>query len=185
MHGQGLTFNPDFLQAVNQLSQLSDILFTDGGQGISFELQARPVPQVVETQLTIDGQKLHYFNQMADWQAFRWPGETYKPGTQLTWTSTSAGARLFGDYSGTWGFIRWLEEGKRQQLDRSEWMMSFNAPDGRTLQWVLRSQLGKGPLALLALRGFTLPDRIFSVDSVAMAQALTPGAGDDDMDGTE
>jgi hypothetical protein len=48
----------------------------------------------------------------------------------------------------------------------------FTAPDGRTLQWVLRSQLGKGPLALLALRGFTLPDQIFSVDSAATAQAL-------------
>lgn len=172
-HSQGLTFNPAFLKAVNQLSQLSDILFTDGSQGISFELQARPAAQVVETQLTIDGQKLHYFNQMADWQSFRWPGETYKPGTMLTWTSTSAGARLFGDYSGTWGFIRWLEQGKRQQLDRSQWMMSYTAPDGRTLQWVLRSQLGNGPLALLALRNFNLPDKIFSVDAAATAQALT------------
>ncbi|WP_240524375.1 hypothetical protein, partial [Enterobacter hormaechei] len=62
--------------------------------------------------------------------------------------------RLFGDYSGTWGFIRWLEQGKRHPLDRSQWMMSFSAPDGRTLQWVLRSQLGSGPLALLALRLF-------------------------------
>jgi type VI secretion system protein ImpL len=67
----------------------------------------------------------------------------------------------------TWGFIRWLDQGKRQQLDRSQWMMSFTAPDGRTLQWVLRSQLGSGPLALLDLRGFTLPDQIFSVDSAA------------------
>lgn len=167
VNSQGLIFNPTFLRAINQLSQLSDILFTDGSQGISFELQAQPVPQVVETQLTIDGQKLHYFNQMADWQSFRWPGETYKPGTMLTWTSTSAGARLFGDYSGTWGLIRWLEQGRRQQLDRSQWMMSFTAPDGRTLQWVLRSQLGSGPLALLALRGFTLPEQIFSVDAVA------------------
>ncbi|WP_455428125.1 ImcF-related family protein [Dryocola sp. LX212] len=167
VNGQGLSFNPAFLRAMNQLSQLSDILFTDGSQGISFELQARPVPQVVETQLTIDGQKLHYFNQMADWQSFRWPGDTYRPGTMLTWTTVNAGARLFGDYSGTWGFIRWLEQGKRRQLDRSQWMMSFTAPDGRTLQWVLRSQLGKGPLALLALRGFTLPDQIFSVDSAA------------------
>lgn len=131
------------------------------------------MPRVVETQLTIDGQKLHYFNQMADWQSFRWPGETYKPGTMLTWTSTSAGARLFGDYNGTWGFIRWLEQGKRRQLDRSQWMMSYTAPDGRTLQWVLRSQLGNGPLALLALRNFSLPDKIFSVDASATAQALT------------
>lgn len=172
-HSQGLTFNPAFLKAVNQLSQLSDILFTDGSQGISFELQARPAAQVVETQLTIDGQKLHYFNQMADWQSFRWPGETYKPGTMLTWTSTSAGARLYGDYSGTWGFIRWLEQGNRQQIDRSQWMMTYTAPDGRTLQWVLRSQLGSGPLALLALRNFKLPDQIFTVDPAAAAQAIS------------
>ncbi|MGG7778407.1 type VI secretion protein VasK [Klebsiella aerogenes] len=185
VNSQGLSFNPTFLRAINQLSQLSDILFTDGSQGISFELQARPVPQVVETQLTIDGQKLHYFNQMADWQSFRWPGDTYKPGTMLTWTTLNAGARLFGDYSGTWGFIRWLDQGKRAQLDRSQWMMSFTAPDGRTLQWVLRSQLGKGPLALLDLRGFTLPDQIFSVDSAATAQALMANTGNNDMEGGE
>lgn len=185
VNSQGLNFNPTFLRAINQLSELSDILFTDGSQGISFELQARPAPQVVETQLTIDGQKLHYFNQMADWQSFRWPGDTYKPGTMLTWTSVNAGARLFGDYSGIWGFIRWLNQGKRQQLDRSQWMVSFTAPDGRTLQWVLRSQLGSGPLALLALRGFTLPDRIFSIDSAATAQALMASTENSDMDGIE
>ncbi|MCK7451038.1 ImcF-related family protein [Enterobacter chengduensis] len=185
VNSQGLNFNPAFLRAINQLTQLSDILFTDGSQGISFELQARPVPQVVETQLTIDGQKLRYFNQMADWQSFRWPGETYKPGTMVTWTTVNAGARLFGDYSGTWGFIRWLDQGQRQQLDRSQWMMNFTAPDGRTLQWVLRSQLGKGPLALLELRGFTLPDRIFSVDSAATAQALMANTADNDMDESE
>ncbi|AVH19166.1 type VI secretion protein VasK [Enterobacter sp. SGAir0187] len=185
VNSQGLSFNPAFLRAINQLSELSDILFTDGSQGISFELQARPASQVVETQLTMDGQKLHYFNQMADWQSFRWPGETYKPGTMLTWTAVNAGARLFGDYSGTWGFIRWLDQGKRQQLDRSQWMVSFTAPDGSTLQWVLRSQLGSGPLALLALRGFKLPDQIFSVDSAATAQALMANTEISDMDGIE
>lgn len=185
VNSQGLSFNPGFLRAINQLSQLSDILFTDESQGISFELQARPVPQVVETQLTIDGQMLHYFNQMAEWQSFRWPGDTFKPGAMLTWSTVNAGARLFGDYSGTWGFIRWLDQSKRQQLDRSQWMMSFTAPDGRTLQWALRSQLGKGPLALLDLRGFTLPDQIFSVDSAATAQALMANTGNSDMDGAE
>ncbi|PVZ79404.1 type VI secretion protein VasK [Serratia sp. S1B] len=172
-HSQGLTFNPAFLKAINQLSELADILFTDGSQGISFELQARPAEQVTETQLTIDGQQLHYFNQMADWQSFRWPGDTYKPGTMLTWTTTHAGARLFGDYSGTWGFIRWLEQGKRQQLDHSQWMMSFTTPDGQTLQWALRSQLGNGPLALLQLRNFTLPAQIFSVDASVAENALS------------
>lgn len=185
VNSQGLNFNPAFLRAINQLSQISDILFTDGSQGISFELQARPVPNVVETQLTIDGQRLRYFNQIADWHSFRWPGDTWKPGTMLTWTTVNAGARLFGDYSGTWGFIRWLEQGKRQQLDRSQWMMSFTAPHGQTLQWVLRSQFGKGPLALVDLRGFTLPDRIFSVDRAATAQTLMANIGNSDMEGVE
>ncbi|URL17002.1 ImcF-related family protein [Pantoea ananatis] len=185
VNSQGLSFNPAFLRAINQLSRLSDILFTDGSQGLSFELQARPVPQVVETQLTIDGQKLHYFNQMASWQRFRWPGETYRPGTMLTWTTVSAGARLFGDYGGTWGLIRWLEQGRREQLDHSRWMMSFTAPDGRTLQWVLRSQHENGPLALLDLRGFTLPDQIFSVDSAIADRALIAHTGNSDADGIE
>lgn len=164
VNSQGLTFNPAFLRAINQLSQLSDILFTDGSQGISFELQPRAVGGVTETQLVIDGQTLRYYNQLAEWQSFRWPGESYKPGTMLTWTTTRTGTRLFGDYNGSWGFIRWLEQGKRQQIDRSQWMMSFTAADGSTLQWVLRTQLGNGPLALLGLRDFRLPDAIFSVD---------------------
>lgn len=172
-HSQGLTFNPAFLQAVNQLRELADILFTDGTQGISFELQGRPVPEVMETHLTIDGQKLRYFNQMAEWHAFRWPGESLKPGALLSWSTVGSGGRVYGDYAGTWGFIRWLEQGKRQQLDHSQWMLSFATADKRNLQWVLRSQMSDGPLALLRLRGFTLPDEIFSVDADAAAQVLT------------
>lgn len=178
-NGQGLTFNPAFLKAINQLSQLSDILFTDGSQGISFELQARPVPEVVETWLTVDGQKLHYFNQLADWQSFRWPGETYKPGAMLTWTSTSTGARLFGDYTGSWGFIRLLEQAKVVRLDDGIYQLTLTAPDNRALQWILRTQLGDGPLALLKLKGFILPTQIFSVDAGAAELALS---GDTDMD---
>lgn len=172
VHSQGLTFNPAFLQAINQLRELADILFTDGTQGISFELQGRPVSAVMETHLTIDGQKLRYFNQMAEWHAFRWPGESLKPGTLLSWTTVGSGGRVYGDYAGTWGFIRWLEQGKRQQLDHSQWMLSFATADKRHLQWVLRTQMRDGPLALLRLRGFTLPDAIFSVDAGLAAQVL-------------
>ncbi len=175
-HGQGLVFNPAFINALNQLSQLSDVLFTDGGQGISFALQARPTG-VVQTLLTIDGQQQKYFNQRAEWQTFRWPGDTFKPGTMLTWSTAQGGTRLFGDYGGTWGLIRWLEQGSRQQLGLNEWLMSFTAPDGHILEWALRSELGSGPLALLQLRNFTLPAEIFSVDRARAAQALS-GKGD-------
>ncbi len=172
---QGLAVNPAFLKAVNQLSELSALLFADGGQGLSFDLQARPAPRVVDTSLTVDGQVLHYFNQLPEWQAFHWPGDTYRPGTLLTWSTTTTGSRLYGDYGGTWGLIRWLDQSQRQQLDPHRWMLSMKAPDGNTLQWVLRPQLGSGPLALLSLRGFTLPEQIFRVGNTAV-----PMDNDDD-----
>lgn len=42
-----------------------------------------------------------------------------------------------------------------------------------------------GPLALLALRGLTLPDQIFTVDAAESAQVLTTGVGNSDMDEME
>ncbi|QXF33939.1 type VI secretion protein VasK [Photorhabdus luminescens] len=161
--GQGVQVNPDFLKAINQLSQLSDLLFADGSQGLRFELRAKPVRDVAETDLTIDGQQLRYFNQMESWQSFRWPGETDEPGVTLMWTSVNTGARLFGDYQGNWGLIRWLAQAKAERLDESRYRLIFTAPDGLPLTWILRTELGEGPLALLKLRGFKLPKNIFAV----------------------
>ncbi|EOY5010116.1 ImcF-related family protein, partial [Klebsiella oxytoca] len=159
---QGLAFSPAFLNAVNQLSQLSDILFTDGSQGISFEMQGVAMREVVETALTLDGQTLHYFNQLADWQRFRWPGVMNKPGAMLTWTSTTAGSRLYANHSGPWGVIRMLESMARQKAGDGLYRLTVTAPDRRQLQWLLRTELGDGPLALLKLRNFRLPAQIFS-----------------------
>ena len=41
-------------------------------------------------------------------------------------------------------------------------------PDGKPLKFILRSELGDGPLALLNLQGFRLPENIFS--STVMAE---------------
>ncbi|MFV9202706.1 type VI secretion IcmF C-terminal domain-containing protein, partial [Klebsiella oxytoca] len=172
---QGLTFSPAFLNALNQLSQLSDILFTDGSQGISFEMQGVAMREVVETALTLDGQTLHYFNQLADWQRFRWPGAMNKPGAMLTWTSTTAGSRLYANHSGPWGVIRMLEPMARQKAGDGLYRLTVTAPDRRQLQWLLRTELGDGPLALLKLRNFRLPAQIFS--------AGLPAAGRTDEEG--
>ncbi|HHC4891444.1 TPA: type VI secretion IcmF C-terminal domain-containing protein, partial [Klebsiella michiganensis] len=105
----------------------------------------------------------HYFNQVADWQSFRWPGVINKPGAMLTWTSTAAGTRLYTNHSGPWGVIRMLEQMQRQKAGDGLYRLSVTAPDRRQLQWLLRTELGDGPLALLKLRNFSLPSQIFSV----------------------
>lgn len=164
-HSQGLHFNPQFLKAVNQLSELADILYTDGGMGLTFQLQAKPVRNVVQTTLILDGVRLEYFNQQESWQQFIWPGGSDHPGASLSWTSVKAGARLYGDYSGTWGLIRLLDQTQVTPLDdrNTRFELVLKAPDDLPLTWQMRTELGHGPLALLKLRGFTLPATIFDV----------------------
>lgn len=174
---QGLTFNPAFLDAINQLVQLSDIIFAQGDAGLRFELMARPSKDVVRTQLTIDGQDLDYFNQMESWQSFTWPGKSYYPGTQLSWRSVSSGMQLFADQSGNWGLIRLLEKAQVTQLDSSRYQLVWKTPDGLPLKYILRTELGNGPLALLALRNFSLPKKVFLDDvPVSATLAADPGA---------
>ncbi|WP_317615733.1 type VI secretion IcmF C-terminal domain-containing protein, partial [Pseudomonas putida] len=88
------------------------------------------------------------------------------PGISLTWSSVYTGERLFADYQGTWGLIRLLEQANVTALDDgdSRFRVVLDAPDGLRLTWHLRTELGEGPLALLKLRGFSLPREIFLVD---------------------
>ncbi len=162
-HSQGLRFNPQFLSAINQLSDLADVLYTDGGMGLSFELQGKPVRDVVQTTFILNGDKHQYFNQKESWQRFNWPGRSDYPGVSLSWTSVYTGERLFGDYPGTWGLIRLLEKAQVTPLDDadSRYRLALQAPDGLHLIWHLRTELDAGPLALLKLRGFKLPEKIF------------------------
>ncbi|MBI6927253.1 type VI secretion protein VasK, partial [Pseudomonas putida] len=169
---QGLRFNPAFLKAINQLSQLADVLYTDGGMGMNFELRGKPVRDVVQTSFVLNGEKHHYFNQRERWQRFRWPGQGDHPGVSLTWTGIDGGERLYADYQGTWGLIRLLEEATVNPLDDgdSRFRMVLSAPDGLDLTWHLRTELGEGPLALLELRSFRLPRDIFLVGDERFAQ---------------
>ena len=168
-HSQGLRFNPQFLAAINQLSQLADVIYTDGGMGLSFELQGKPVRDVVQTTFVLNGEQHQYFNQREIWQRFNWPGRSDHPGASLSWTSINTGERLFGDFQGTWGLIRLLEKAQITPLDDgdSHYRMVLKAPDGANLTWNLRTELGAGPLALLQLRDFTLPQQIFLGEGAA------------------
>lgn len=83
-NAQELRFRPAFLEAVNLLIEQADLLYTDGGLGMSFALQAKPVRDVVQITLVIDGVRLEYFNQMESWQQFRWPSTNDHPGASLT-----------------------------------------------------------------------------------------------------
>lgn len=172
INAQGLTFNPAFLKAVDQLSYLSDVVFADGEAGIRFELRPGTAKDVMQTDLVIDSQKLSYYNQLPVWKRLTWPHDTEAPGASLSWISTQAGTRQFADLSGAWGWIRLLDKAQvtPYQGVNSSFNLTWKAPDGRPLNYTLRTEAGEGPLALLKLRNFVLPTQIFSVDATGGAQ---------------
>ncbi|MFD3248005.1 ImcF-related family protein [Rahnella aquatilis] len=159
--GQGLHFNPEFLNALNALSELSDVVFTTGDANVQFQLMGKPSRDVMETDLILDQQKVDYHNQLESWQPLAWPATQWKPRTTLSWVSVNAGTRLYGDYTGSWGFIRLLDNAQVTMVDNSTYKLAWKAPDGNTLNFMMRTESGAGPLALLRLKGFRLPQQVF------------------------
>lgn len=158
---QGLYFNPEFINALNQLSELADGVFTSGDAGMRFLLMGKPARDVMQTHLIVDQQTLDYHNQLESWQPFIWPDSQWKPRTTLSWVSVKAGERIYADYPGSWGWIRLLDNAQVTMVDSSTYRLSWKAPDNNRLNIMLRTENGQGPLALLALKGFRLPQQVF------------------------
>lgn len=175
INSQGLAFNPAFLKAINTLSQLSDVAFTQGNAGMHFELRPGTASGVMQTSLVIDSQKLTYVNQMPVWKRFSWPGDTEAPGATLSWISTQAGTRQYADMAGNWGWIRLLDKASVSAYPgvSSSYALRWKAQDGRSLNYTLRTEAGEGPLALLRLRNFRLPETIFSVGGLPVQTYLS------------
>lgn len=164
---QGMTVNPQFLKVINQLADIADTVFAQGDAGLHFELMARPSRNIARVQLTIDEQNLDYFNQMESWQRFAWPGNTYYPAAQLSWRSVKSGMQLYASHQGNWGLIRLLETARIAPIDSGRTQLMWSTPGGDSLRIILRSELGEGPLALLQLRNFRLPEQVFLERAVA------------------
>lgn len=175
INSQGLAFNPAFLNAINILSHISDVAFTEGNAGMNFELRPGTADGVVQTDMIIDSQKLTYMNQMPAWRRLTWPADTEAPGANLSWISIQAGTRQYADMPGAWGWIRLLDKASVSAYPGvgSSYNLSWKAQDGRILNYTLRTEAGEGPLALLKLRNFRLPETIFSTTGVAASDQVS------------
>lgn len=183
INSQGLTFNPAFLKAINILSQLSDVAFTQGNAGMHFELRPGTAAGVIQTDMIIDSQKLTYVNQMPAWKRFTWPADTEAPGAYLSWISTQAGTRQYADIPGAWGWIRLLDKATVRAYPGvgSSYSLSWKAQDGRNLNYTLRTEAGEGPLALLKLRNFHLPATIFSTTATPSDPVASAGNDEEEV----
>ncbi|WP_175951962.1 ImcF-related family protein [Burkholderia sp. BCC0405] len=197
------TIDPAFLNAINMLQRIANHLLAQGEPQYAFDLKPVPTLGVTDTRLTVDGQKLHYYNQQETWQTFTWPSnEPQKAGTRLEWQTERAGTNLNMEFGGRWALVRMLERAHVSPVDTATYLITWQAEpqapqskavaakvddnDSLTAQapltpapasltypltYLMRTDVGKGPLELLSLRGFALPSRIF------VPRAATPRAG--------
>lgn len=190
--GQALAFDPAFLKGINTLQRLAARMLTQGQPQYRFEMKPVPTPGLTDTLLTLDGQKLHYYNQREAWHSMTWPAsDTDDPGTRLQWQTERAGINKNYEFGGRWGLVRMLERAYIEPLNGSVFQLTWQAvpdttalkttnaiddPDSLTpraaklppaaemiypVRYQMRTEVGQGPLEMLALRGFVLPSRIF------------------------
>lgn len=180
---QSLQFDPKFLAMLRLIGPLGARLYAQGEAGYHFEIMPQPTPEVTRSELTVDGSQLVYFNQRETWTPLAWPGNGLNGHASLNWQTLNGGLRLAFDATGDWAFLRMLERARVKPLDDTRYELVWSAgpgdgmkaasaagvaTDGATngdavpLRYLLRVQAGAGPLDLLKLRGFAMPDRIFA-----------------------
>ncbi|TDN64068.1 ImcF-related family protein [Paraburkholderia sp. BL10I2N1] len=171
---QALQFDPKFLAGLRQLSTVGAQLYMKGDANEHFEMMALPTPNVTRSELSVDGRQIVYFNQQESWTPLAWPGDGLNGHAGLTWQTLNAGLRQAFDSTGDWAFLRLLAKADVKQLDSTRYQLTWNDANGDPLRYVLRAQVGAGPLELLKLRGFQMPERIFVVGKAGAAPMLPP-----------
>jgi len=171
---QSLQFDPKFLAMLKFIGPLAAHLYARGEARYHFEMMPQATPEVTRNELTLDGQKIVYFNQLEVWTPLAWPGDGLSGHASLTWQTFDAGLRIAYEASGDWAFLRMLEKAQIRALDDKRYELVWNAGDTakEPLHYLLRVQAGAGPLDLLKLRGFQMPERIFVA---GRADVLPPG----------
>ncbi|WP_087086700.1 ImcF-related family protein [Caballeronia catudaia] len=203
--------DPAFLKAINTLQRIAAHLFVQGEPLYRFELKPVPQPGITDTLLTIDAQKLHYFNQIETWSGMAWPtNDPQSAGTRLEWQTETAGTNKRFEFPGRWALVRMLERAHVEPIDTATYQLTWQAKaqfedtraaaqkgtdadqDALTahgpsaaasadithpLSYMMRTDVGRGPLELLDLKGFTMPSRIF------MKRDPAPGAKAARVDG--
>jgi type VI secretion system protein ImpL len=124
--GQALAFDPAFLKAINTLQRIAAHMLAQGEPQYRFELKPIPTPGLTDTVLTIDGQKLHYYNQRETWQAMTWPATNLQDlGTRLQWQSEKASTNKSYEFGGRWGLVRMLERAHVEPLDSATYQLTW------------------------------------------------------------
>ncbi|CAG9186068.1 ImcF-related family protein [Cupriavidus pinatubonensis] len=126
--GQAMAFDPAFLKGINTLQHIAAHLLAQGEPSYRFQLKPIPTPGLTDTLLSVDNQKVHYYNQREAWQSMTWPASNLQePGTRLQWQTEKAGTNKNYEFSGPWGWVRMLERARVVPIDSATFQLTWQA----------------------------------------------------------
>ncbi|KAF7964156.1 hypothetical protein AWV80_41575 [Cupriavidus sp. UYMU48A] len=126
--GQAVMFDPVFLKGINTLQHIAAHMLSQGEPQYRFQLKPIPTPGLTDTLLTVDNQRLHYFNQRESWQSMTWPASNLQePGTRLQWQTEKAGTSKNHEFDGRWGWVRMLERAHVVPVDSATFQLTWQA----------------------------------------------------------
>lgn len=97
-------------------------------------------------------------------------GQTCAKGEALADSLVDSAQKLIGRK-------RNVRQFEQEQWPKGPFNGAFWSADGNSLKFIMRSELGEGPLSLLKLKGYRLPELIFSVGPDAVNDALVSTEG--------
>jgi type VI secretion system protein ImpL len=134
--GAARAVDPAFLKAINTLQRIGGHLLAQGEPSYRFELKPIPTPGITDTLLTIDAQKLHYYNQVETSSGMAWPtSDPQSAGTRLEWQTEVAGTNKRFEFNGRWAFVRMLERAHVDPIDTATYQLTWKpVPSNAQLQ---------------------------------------------------
>jgi len=171
-----LSLDPAFLAGINRLMRVSTVLFPAGDAQIRFDLRGVPTSGVSDVRLVFGDREFRYFNQQEAWVPFVWPDPSLDARSHIEWQTAEGGLRTALDAPGRFGPVRLFEKATVAQQDNARYLLTWAPDQGSAfaLNVQLRSEAGAGPMEVLQLRHYRLPERIFMVNASRVQAGTMP-----------
>lgn len=171
---EGVAFSPDFIKALKQADEITNIMFKGGELNVSFSLKPQ-MPKsediqgekryVEQVYLNINGDEDNYISGYPSWKDYTWRGGKGTPSATLNVSIRDRGKSEPKSFDGDWAFFRLIYEASIYPGESSSQIIlnwNFSKPNlyDVTVGYILDAKSSRHPFSKNFFRSFELPKTI-------------------------
>ncbi|MEP4546443.1 MAG: type VI secretion system membrane subunit TssM [Saccharospirillum sp.] len=163
---RGLTFNPQFFDALVGADRLSRGLFKPGSpeMGMGYALYPMPVPGVTEALIEVNGAGYRYRNEPQEWREFNWTLSQNNSQARVLARAGNGSAPVSFEANGQWAFVRLIQEAEVTHLRGTEFELHWEFGQGSrstSVRFRMRADREGSVLNPSLFRQMALPRSLF------------------------